>query len=134
VLACWQGTSGIVGVLLENGANPNRKMWLSDLLLLRELKLAGPIRSSPQQNNRRVSTASNTSPSSNSGSRNVSLGSPNVLNSPGLNFNHLKQSGHFGPVIFSEQYRKEMFLLPFEQALANGNVDVARQVLSKYPC
>ena len=121
VIAIWKVNLALVNLLLESGANPDRKMSSADFHMLSKLKQAGKNQGHSTQTLRRrdISFADISSNSSFTGQTTAlypklaQLGHKNTLSSP-IDFNN------------------KNCILPFEQAIRAGNIDICKLILSKY--
>lgn len=114
-IACWQCNISLCNLLIENGADPNRKMYMSDFLLLRELKLNGPKLSARA---REQVVKKSMEP----------ISTDRSLHSPSLAY--LGQHGETATV-FPQSFIDTKYMFPFEQCLAKGDDTTARTVLAK---
>ncbi|KAI8915761.1 ankyrin repeat-containing domain protein [Gorgonomyces haynaldii] len=118
MLACWSGNLTIANMLLEIGANANRKLLLKDFLLLKHFKqTCKRVKEdqSPEQPQIAITTESFSG---------VSAAIQRFM------AKH-KQYGTTGLVKFSEEYIEGKYLLPFEQACLAGHEHVAKAVILK---
>jgi ankyrin repeat protein len=142
LMACWKGNLSFVSLLLDNGANANRKLFLSDYLLLRQFKMAGPSlevsnqTQSQTQANAPSRAASQLGLSAYSQGHHASNSGGSLLDKSAIlssNFiTYPKQYGFRGQYTFPPEFTTEKFILPFEHAAALGYLGMAKLILSRY--
>lgn len=119
-------------LLLDYGANSNRKLSMSDYLLLRQYKLTNPASSGvvSEPDSLIPTTKAQILAGAASGSLSNSV-SFFEKSTAAIFISDPKQYGYRGPMHFSPEFVENKFILPFEHAAALGNIGMAKLILNR---